>query len=172
MKVTRLPDCEIIDVPNIISMKVSVTGSGELDMDAVKRAEAALKELSGQFDEWFDDEVARLSAARDKVRQDGLAEPQRSELFRAAHDIKGQGETFGYPLAATICASLCTLLESKLPDVRMPLALIDHHVDAVRRVRSEGMKDPANPIGKQVSESLIDAVHGFVERDERKDIAS
>ncbi|MGC3956684.1 MAG: Hpt domain-containing protein [Verrucomicrobiota bacterium] len=35
----------------------------------------------------------------------------RDELFHAAHDIKGDAATFGYPSAAPIAESLCRLIE-------------------------------------------------------------
>ncbi len=40
-----------------------------------------------------------------------MALQQREALFRAAHDIKGQAATLGFPLAAAVADSLCRLIE-------------------------------------------------------------
>ena len=40
-----------------------------------------------------------------------LHQGQRDELFRAAHDIKGDAATFGYPAAAGVAESLCRVIE-------------------------------------------------------------
>jgi len=44
------------------------------------------------------------------VRQ-GFTEKTHAELFRAAHDIKGEAATFGYPAVVGAADSLCRLLE-------------------------------------------------------------
>jgi chemotaxis protein histidine kinase CheA len=165
-------DCEIIEVPNLAKQKTTITGSGGgVDLAAIARAEAALEELSVQFDDWLEDEVGRLSEARDSVRTHGLVDPHQDSLFRAAHDIKGQGETLGYPLAATICNSLCRLLNAPCDKSAIPMSIIDSHVDAVRRVMHDRIKEADHPMGLAVAERLIDVVLEFVEHQEAKENA-
>ena len=65
--------------------------------DPVARAEQALAAISGDFSDWMLDECARLDAARRKVREIGLSKETRQELFLAAHDVKGDSGTLGYP---------------------------------------------------------------------------
>ncbi len=167
--VTKKEDYEIIQVPNHVKNKVKVTGSGSgVDLASIARAEAALEELSSQFDGWLADEVARLSTARDAVREHGLVSPHDEVFFRTAHDIKGQGETLGYPLAAMICASLCKLLDCPAQRSAIPLEIIDNHVDAVRRLVQDGIKSADHPMGRAVAERLIDVVLEFVEYQEAK----
>ena len=63
-------------------------------------------------------------------------------MFHAAHDIKGEAATFGYPAVAGVADSLCRLVEHSPDIARIPLALIDQHVDAVRAiVREHGRAD-------------------------------
>ena len=79
---------------------------------------------------WMESECARLDAARHAVAA-GFTDKTRDELFRAAHDIKGEAATFGFPLIEPVAASLCRLIEHS-PDVaRIPLMLIDQHVDGI-----------------------------------------
>ena len=74
--------------------------------DAVARAEQALAGLSGEFKGWMLTEADRLSAAYALIREKGFTREASEELFRAAHDIKGDAATFGYFYAGTVADSL------------------------------------------------------------------
>src|SRR4029079_18757755 len=78
--------------------------------DPVARAEEALATISGDFSQWMLDECTRLDTARRKVREVGLSKKSRQELFLAAHDVKGDSGTLGYPEVAAAADSLCRLL--------------------------------------------------------------
>jgi HPt (histidine-containing phosphotransfer) domain-containing protein len=105
--------------------------------DPVARAEAALAELAAEFMLWMDAECERLDRARHAVGEQGFTDANRDALFRAAHDIKGEAATFGYPAAAGAADSLCRLIELS-PDVaRIPFKLVEQHVDAVRAIVRE-----------------------------------
>ncbi|MFZ5692792.1 MAG: Hpt domain-containing protein [Pseudomonadota bacterium] len=128
-------DHEIITPVNRLEkavMKVVVPGD-----DQLARAEAAVAQLSGEFAGWMTAECDRLDAARRAVRQHGFGKRTFDELFHAAHDIKGCAATFGYPLAAPAAESLCRVLEHSPDTARIPVTLIDQHVDAVRAIVRE-----------------------------------
>lgn len=128
-------DHEIITPTNKMEKAViKVILPGE---DPLARAEAAVAELSGEFAGWMIAECDRLDAARLAVRNHGLGKPHFDELFRAAHDIKGGAATFGYPLVASAAESLCRVLEHSPDATRIPMELIDQHVDAVRAIVRE-----------------------------------
>lgn len=107
------------------------------DNDPLARAEAALAQLSSEFGGWMIAECDRLDAARTALKQHGFSRYSLEELFHAAHDIKGAAATFGFPLAAGAAASLCRILEHSPDSDRIPFALIDQHVDAVRAIVRE-----------------------------------
>jgi HPt (histidine-containing phosphotransfer) domain-containing protein len=154
-KVATFADHEVIQPHHALAEAVRVTGkeSGP-DLEAIARAEAALAELSGEFAGWMRAECDRLDAARHRLKTSGLTGGTRDELFRAAHDIKGQAATFGYPIAAVAADSLCRLLEHTPDQQRIPLALIDQHVDGVRAIIREGAQDSAHSIAKALASSL------------------
>jgi HPt (histidine-containing phosphotransfer) domain-containing protein len=129
--VTTFADHDVIVPPNPLKKAVVRANPGEpAEPDPVARAEQALFELSGDFSRWMESECERLDAAR-KAVVGGFTEKTRDELFRAAHDIKGEAATFGFPLIEPVAASLCRLIEHS-PDVaRIPLMLIDQHVDGI-----------------------------------------
>ena len=123
----------VITQPNPLRKVLLRVPESDLD-DPVGRAEKALAGLSGEFKEWMTVEADRLSAAYDAVKRSGFNSETREELFRAAHDIKGDAATFGYPSAAAAADSLCRIIEHA-PDLNaVPTELIAHHINAVQAI--------------------------------------
>jgi hypothetical protein len=129
-------DYEMI-TPDTQKLRRTLRPAGPDDPDPVASAEQALAQISGEFSTWMNDECERLDAARRRVKENGLSKETRQELFLAAHDVKGDSGTFGYPEVVPAADSLCRLLEHT-PDLRrIPLAIVDQHVDAVRAIVRE-----------------------------------
>jgi HPt (histidine-containing phosphotransfer) domain-containing protein len=129
----------VITQPNPLRKVLLRVPESDLD-DPVARAEKALAGLSGEFKEWMTTEADRLSAAHAAIRRDGFNDQTREELFRAAHDIKGDAATFGYPSAAAAAESLCRIIEHA-PDLdAVPAELIAHHINAVQAIVRERTK--------------------------------
>jgi len=149
-------DHEVITPPNKLQGAVGRAVDGD---DPVARAEAALAQLSSEFTDWMHDECERLDLARHNVRQNGLTALPREALFRAAHDIKGQAATLGFPLASAVAESLCRLLERTRDPRRIPLPLIDQHVDAVRAI----IREHGHPDAEVMAEMLTSRLRGVSE---------
>ena len=116
-------------------------GCDESDLDdPVARAEKALADLSGEFKTWMTIEADRLSAAHAAVLRHGFTDDITEELFRAAHDIKGDAATFGFPSAAAAAESLCRIIEHAPELEEVPPDLITHHIDAVQAIVRERTK--------------------------------
>ncbi|MBK8008129.1 MAG: Hpt domain-containing protein [Rhizobiales bacterium] len=129
-------------------------GSTQIDMSAIDRAENALDEIRSQFPEWMNMECQRIDTARKIIHEQGLTRATVDALFMPAHDIKGGATTLGFPLAERIATSLCRLLKHVPEPARLPRNLIDHHVDAIRAVVREDVKDVSNPYGVELAERL------------------
>ena len=97
--VATYADHEVITPPNPLRKAAARPVSGD-DDDPVARAEAALAQLSAEFAEWMQAECERLEAPRAGRRAMASTKKTHDELFRAAHDIKGEAATFGYPEVA------------------------------------------------------------------------
>ena len=100
--------------------------------DPVARAEKALAGLSGEFKTWMLTEADRLSAAHAAAQKSGFSREACDELFRAAHDIKGDAATFGFPSAAAAAESLCRIIEHAPNLSQVPGELIAHHINAIQ----------------------------------------
>ena len=130
IEVKSYPTHHVITQPNPLRRVLRRVPETDLD-DPVGRAEKALAGLSGEFGNWMAAEAERLSVAHAAILKDGFTNAACDELFRAAHDIKGDAATFGYPAAAGIAESLCRVIEHA-PDLdAVPVELIAHHVNAI-----------------------------------------
>jgi hypothetical protein len=126
------------------------------DQHAVTRADDTLKAMSGSFGEWLVGDVAKLQAARTACEDAAWSDASLSRLFAAAHDLKGMGSTYGYPLATQLAASLCRLVETDAGKAaaRATPALACAHVDALRAAVRDGIRSAGNPVGRALLEAL------------------
>lgn len=162
-------DHSVIVPPHKLKKAVThAKGKVNIDMSAVQRAEAALEELKVEFGEWMNAECLRIDTARQIIHAKGLNPATVEALFMPAHDIKGGATTLGFPLAERIATSLCRLLQHAPEPARIPRGLIDHHVDAIRAVVREEVKDAHNPYGLELAERLSIMAETFLS-EEMKD---
>jgi HPt (histidine-containing phosphotransfer) domain-containing protein len=161
-------DYEMITPANRLRMAVSeVAGKPGKDDDPVARAEAALAQLSSEFTSWMDSECERLDAARRDVKAKGFIKATREALFHAAHDIKGEAATFGYPYVAASADSLCRLIEHTPDMKRIPLALVDQHVDAVRAIIREKARADVMQIADALTKRLREVTDEFLAKENK-----
>ncbi len=130
------------------------------DAAAVARAEEALQSLSGHFQGWLEEEVAKVQAARLEGAQTGWHDGSMESLLIAAHDLKGLGATYEYPLATLIAGSLCRLIETPAgrDAARAAPHLIEAHVDAIRAAARDRVKSNQHPVGNALLAALKDSV--------------
>lgn len=167
--VSTFADHEVIVPVHKLHKAIKVSGGGEIaiDEEAIARAEAALAELTPEFDTWMRAECDRLDAARTRAKAGGFKGKAFDELFRAAHDIKGESATFGYPLAADAADSLCRLLEHTPDAARIPLGLVDQHVDGIRAIIREDVRETSNAIGSALATGLRQMTDDFLIQENR-----
>jgi HPt (histidine-containing phosphotransfer) domain-containing protein len=159
--VTTYGDYEMIVPSNPLRKLVSDEPLDPAD-DPVARAEKALAELAPEFSNWMDEECERLDLARHAVKAKGFVKQTHSDLFHAAHDIKGEAATFGFPAVAAAADSLCRLIEHT-PDMRkIPLGLVDQHVDAVRAIFREYARSDAKEVASVLIKRLRDVTDEFL----------
>lgn len=144
---------QFIQPPNTLRLKVGGAGFGGIDAAAVARAEAALKDLSSQFGQWLEDEVSKLEAARTEIRVVGVMPQTMEQLYMRAHDLKGLGATYQYPIVTRLGASLCKLIDDKVR-MQAPLYLVDAHIDAIRAVVRDKIQTDDHPVGRTLATEL------------------
>ena len=127
---------------------------GVLTPDALAKAEAALKTLSANFGQWLNDEIEKLEAARLAITNNGMTQDTADQLYTHAHDLKGLGATYDFPLITRVAGSLCKLMGEKEQRPFLPLPLIDAHIDAIRAIVRDNIRDAAHPVGTMLAAAL------------------
>lgn len=126
------------------------------DDEAVARADDTLKALSGSMEQWLDADIERLQSARKAAERADWTIHALEAIAGAAHDLKGMGATYGFPMATRLAASLCRLIETdagKREAQRDP-ALVCAHVDALRAAVRDRIRDDSHPVGRAVAQAL------------------
>ena len=153
LEIKTFADHHVITQPNPLQNVLRRVAEKDLD-DPVARAEKALAGLSGEFKNWMEIEADRLSAAHAAILKNGFTNATCEELFRAAHDIKGDAATFGYPSAGAAAESLCRIIEHS-PDLdNVPSDLIAHHINAIQAIVRERTKLDTVSMASELSRRL------------------
>jgi HPt (histidine-containing phosphotransfer) domain-containing protein len=143
----------VITQPNPLRKVLRRVSEKDAD-DPVARAEAALAGLSGEFKDWMLAEADRLAAAHAAILKNGFGEEANGELFRAAHDIKGDAATFGFPAAAATAESLCRIIEHAPDLAKVPAELIAHHINAIQAIVRDHTRLDTLTVASELSRRL------------------
>jgi chemotaxis protein histidine kinase CheA len=146
---------EVLQAPRTLKAKARVlSGAEAARFNPIGEAEDALEKLSVNFQKWLDDQVAVLREAHDDGVAAGFSEDAMHALFRAAHDLRGQAATLGYPLAGEVAGSLCHLFDHIPAGGHVPRDLVRLHVDAVRAIVAEKASEENHATGRSLVDSL------------------
>lgn len=144
---------QIFTPPNTLRIKVG-GGFGGIDAGAIAKAEEALKAMSAQFGQWLQDEITKLDAAQMAIRTQGLTAETAEGLYFRAHDLKGLGSTYQYPIVTRMAGSLCKLLDDPAKRTEAPIVLLDAHIDAIKAVVRDEIQTDEHPVGRELAETL------------------
>jgi len=152
---------QVIQVPNTLKLKVGGRFGG-IDPAAIAKAEAALKSLSSNFSEWLQDEINKLEASRQRIKTEGWSTETAENLYMRAHDLKGLGATYEFPLITRIAASLCKLIDDPQTRMNAPMNILEAHIDTIKACVRDQIKDASNPVGRMLAEELEGRVKQFL----------
>lgn len=131
----------------------------QLDIDpaALARAEAALNALSDRYLAWAAADLARLETCLTEVLTgpDDHRPDHLDRLFGIAHDMKGQGATFDYPLVSEIGNRLCRLLKDAPQPHAAAMDRVKALVAAMGRVIRERLTGDGGEAGHRLLETLL-----------------
>lgn len=123
---------------------------------AVASAQAAVAGLADKYIGWVTEDLQRLDAAVASVRDGNDATAVRN-VYDVAHDIKGQGSTFGYRLVTEIAHLLCRYVDDASKRQQFDRAVVDAHVTALRTVIDNRIQGDAGAVGREILDALKDA---------------
>ncbi len=151
---------QFIQPPNTLKAKLG-GGFGGIDASAIAKAEEALAAMSGQFAAWLQDELDKLEAARNAIQTNGYNTATAEALYHRAHDLKGLGSTYQFPLVTRLAGSLCKLLDDPAKRLDAPQVLLDAHINAIKAVVRDDIKTDDHPVGLALATELETRVRDF-----------
>lgn len=99
----------------------------------IAEAQAAVAELAAQFTTFVQDDIVAIETALEKARaNEGRRMDRIREIFEIAHNLKGQGASFGYDLITEVAHLLCARTRDVGHVDNEALASIAFHVRALR----------------------------------------
>ncbi len=103
-------------------------------------ADQGITEMSKEYLAYAREDAKRLAAACDALESSGGTREEIETAYWIAHQMKGQGGTFGYPLITAVGASLCDLLDGResLDEAQVQAARL--HFEAMSLVVSRPLK--------------------------------
>ncbi|MEK7661504.1 MAG: Hpt domain-containing protein [Pseudomonadota bacterium] len=150
---TDTETAQIINAPNRLKAKLGGHFKS-FNAEAIARAEEALAGMSGQFSAWMDEEIAKLEAAHKIILEPTSGEKELESFYRHAHDLKGLGATYGFPIISQFAGSLCRLIDSPDGRSKAPKSLLSAHVSSIVAAVHQNVKDASHPIGNALLREL------------------
>jgi CheY-like chemotaxis protein len=156
-------------LPNRLKDMVGGLGSGEageMPANILEEAEAEMEKAATDFTDWAGGYLAKLSGYCEEAmtKSDGRRK-YFNEINLLAHELRGQGGTFGYPLMSTFGKMLYDVTGSECREDDNALEIVKAHIDAMRAVLREKIAGSGGKIGQELRKSLEAAVdkHSTVE---------
>ena len=138
---------QVVNPPNLLKKKV---GNGGFDPNAIKRMDGAIRELKGEFEEQAKAATAELSAATLALLRAPNDQMQRQTVYLIAHELRGQGGSYGYPLITRFGDQLCRYLDAaELLDAKA-LVGVKAAADAIAVVIANRVSGDGGETGRQL----------------------
>lgn len=149
---------EFIQPPSSLKDKVAITNDG-VDLDALEQAEQLIAGMQDSYLEWVEEDLKKITACYVAAQQEtGSRKQVFKDIFSVAHDIKGQGGSFDYPLMTIIGNLLCRFLERLEKEDVEPkeshMAVVKVHIDALRLVIAQRMSGEGGKVGDNLIRGL------------------
>lgn len=141
-------------------------GKTSISTDALEAAEKALNKMSEDYPDWVSGLIVKLQEQHGRCVD---TPDKRHEFFEEinhiAHDMKGQGGTFGYPLITDFADSLYGFTVKKPGDISdNQIELVKSHVDSMRAVIRGRVSGDGGEIGAELAKSLEEAIKKYADK--------
>jgi hypothetical protein len=134
----------------------------QFDTAVLEAAMQTLNDMSEEYPDWVSSLIAKLA---DEHRRCVDSPEERRDHFRQintiAHDMKGQGGTFGYELISVFSDGLYefTRLGAGMSDNHVEI--IKSHIDSMRVVIKDRINGDGGEIGMELKRSLEAAIEKY-----------
>jgi hypothetical protein len=129
-----------------------------INADTIRRAEEAVGRLADQYREWVRGDLEKLRNGLAAAQAGGDARTAfYKDVRHIAHDLRGQGSTFGFPLVTRIAQSMSQVIKESAPGPDTD-TLLSAHFEAIARVIEDDIADPAVDAAQEVVTALETAI--------------
>ena len=147
------------ELPNRLGAKVGLAPKDPvpvLPAEVLAAAEEEIQNRAGDYATWIAGEVEELARRVERLRADPAAVPALvAQINRSAHEMRGQGGIFGYPLITHIAKSLYEATHGAFSAVTdNERLLFKAHVDAIKAVMNARVSGDGGATGKQLLATL------------------
>ncbi|MCK5297218.1 MAG: response regulator [Alphaproteobacteria bacterium] len=159
-------DLWLFRLPNKLKEKIggaNIKGALQLPVSILEEAEESLERQSLDFAELAQKHLFKLSELIQKIKETDEVKrfPLIKEINMIAHELRGQGGTFGYPLITIFGKSLYEVTK-KLPEIDdSVIQLIKAHSDSMNAVIREKIAGDGGELGRVILKSLDIAIKKY-----------
>lgn len=161
-KASKPSDVWLFKLPNFLKQKM---GSNAMRQDfaipqsVLEAAEAELKREAEGFIGWAKEYLNRLAKqVADAKARVGERTTNFEEINLIAHELRGQGGTFGYPLITVFAKSLYDVTKPPCSQDDNMLEIVKAHIDAMRAVMREKIEGDGGEVGQTLFKILKQAI--------------
>ncbi len=138
-----------------VSTQPSTSSNNPEDLE--KLAMEAMSDLAAKFPAWASGDVQKIKQYL--AEASGIFGEERTIIIRQrvypkAHDLKGQGTTFGYPLITDIGSHMCKLITSKTTFSAADILTLKNDANLMETVLWKKLKGDGGVKGAQILEKL------------------
>lgn len=130
---------------------------GEVPTAIIEQAEAALNRTQPKFTEWaaqYLDDLAEMAKAAAEESDPAKRDAIFGRINIVAHELRGQGGVFGYPLITTIGKMLYIATLEGRPEDDRAIEIVRCHIDALRAVLRDGITGDGGTVGRDLIRGL------------------
>lgn len=147
------------DLPNRLGAKVGLAPKAPvptLPPEVLAAAEEEIQSRAGDYATWIAAEVDELGRRVERLPQEEAAVPVlMAQINRSAHEMRGQGGIFGYPLITQVAKSLYEVTRGSFTAITgNEHLLFKAHVDAIKAIMNGRISGDGGTTGKQLLASL------------------
>ena len=132
--------------------------------EMLAKANATIDKMTQDFPNWASKDVDKLDALLAQVAS-GDADPAMiKDVYKLAHDMRGQGGSFGYPVVTGVAGSFCKFVNSLDEIDQGAIEILQAHVKALRAVLQNKIAGDGGPVGAKIQDGLDRAVARYNEK--------
>jgi chemotaxis protein histidine kinase CheA len=140
-----------------ISSHTSLNYFNEDNKTLAKKAEKLIKSLTGSFLTEANDFIKEMDSMLEEAALLGKSERYdlfKTRFFQLAHDLKGQGTTYGFELITVLADQICTIIRHKKVFTQKEIDIFAMDIQDMQKVLSQGANETTPQLKKQILNRL------------------